>query len=271
MQSTHRGFTLIELLVVIAIIAILAAVLFPVFAKAREKARQTGCADNMKQLGLGIMQYVQDNDEYFPSGYVSTSSIGKPAAGWAGSVQPYIKSTGLMKCPDDSTTATVGVPISYALNSNLAGAQSHGSIASLTAPTSTVLSFEVANDTSDITKIDEGIGVSNAPCSAVGNGLDLRLYSACRISDQALGIATYATGYLHNYGGTNSQFPSDKGRHTDGSNFLLCDGHVKWFRPEKISAGSAADDPSQIEDNNVSIDNAAGTSVSSFAATFSPI
>jgi len=270
-MSKRTAFTLIELLVVIAIIAILAAVLFPVFAKAREKARQTGCLDNMKQVGLGIMQYVQDNDERFPAGYVSTTIFNKPATGWAGSVQPYIKSTGVMKCPDDSTTATVGVPLSYAFNFSLSGAMSYGSIASLNAPTSTVMLFEIANDTSDISKIDEGIGVSNAPCSAVGTGQDGRLFSACRIADNALGIATYATGYLHNYGGSNAQFPSATGRHTDGSNFLLGDGHVKWFHPEAVSAGLAADTDSQAEDSNVSIDNAAGTSVSGFKATFSPI
>ena len=75
----RAGFTLIELLVVIAIIAILAAILFPVFAKAREKARQIACASNMKQIGLGIIQYTQDNDETFPSGVWSGS-------GWAGAI-----------------------------------------------------------------------------------------------------------------------------------------------------------------------------------------
>jgi prepilin-type N-terminal cleavage/methylation domain-containing protein len=67
MQTSRKsGFTLIELLVVIAIIAILAAILFPVFAQAREKARQITCASNMKQLGLGIIQYTQDYDEIYP-------------------------------------------------------------------------------------------------------------------------------------------------------------------------------------------------------------
>ncbi|MCW3060774.1 MAG: prepilin-type N-terminal cleavage/methylation domain, partial [Capsulimonas sp.] len=67
-MKRNDGFTLIELLVVIAIIAILAAILFPVFAKAREKARQTTCASNLRQLGLAMLQYVQDNDETFPFG-----------------------------------------------------------------------------------------------------------------------------------------------------------------------------------------------------------
>jgi prepilin-type N-terminal cleavage/methylation domain-containing protein/prepilin-type processing-associated H-X9-DG protein len=95
LKSTERkGFTLIELLVVIAIIAILAAILFPVFAKAREKARQISCLSNMKQLGLGFTQYNQDYDEYFTgSGYYGQ--------GWAEHIYPYVKSAGVYKCPDD--------------------------------------------------------------------------------------------------------------------------------------------------------------------------
>ncbi len=72
----RRGFTLIELLVVIAIIAILAAILFPVFAKAREKARQSSCLSNMKQIVLGTMQYAQDYDERLPMRWLATDSAG---------------------------------------------------------------------------------------------------------------------------------------------------------------------------------------------------
>jgi prepilin-type N-terminal cleavage/methylation domain-containing protein len=108
-MNRRKGFTLIELLVVIAIIAILAAILFPVFAKAREKARQISCASNEKQLGLGIIQYVQDYDERFPD-YAGDY-------GWAGQIYPYVKSTGVYKCPDDSNTAaSPKVPISYQFN-----------------------------------------------------------------------------------------------------------------------------------------------------------
>ncbi len=106
----RRAFTLIELLVVIAIIAILAAILFPVFAKAREKARQASCQSDMKQLGLGILQYVQDNDETFPSTNIPNESdwssmLNSPATGWASQVYPYVKSTAVYHCPDDSSWA----------------------------------------------------------------------------------------------------------------------------------------------------------------------
>src|SRR6201990_1309136 len=87
MSGTRAAFTLIELLVVIAIIAILAAILFPVFAQAREKARQTSCLSNEKQLGLGVLQYVQDYDEVFPM-----ANSTNWANGWAIVTQPYVKS-----------------------------------------------------------------------------------------------------------------------------------------------------------------------------------
>src|ERR1700684_1968201 len=103
-SKKSEGFTLIELLVVIAIIAILSAILFPVFAKVREKARQTSCASNEKQLALGVLQYIQDYDSYYPRG-----NQGKDMGGWVGFttnnswqslVMPYIKSTNVFFCPD---------------------------------------------------------------------------------------------------------------------------------------------------------------------------
>src|SRR5690349_6678304 len=95
MRIRNKGFTLIELLVVIAIIAILAAILFPVFAQAREKARAISCISNCRQIGLGIMQYVQDNDEtYCPffSGYdPNTGNYNAPSEYWPQLVSPYIQ------------------------------------------------------------------------------------------------------------------------------------------------------------------------------------
>jgi len=110
----RKGFTLIELLVVIAIIAILAAILFPVFAQAREKARQISCVSNMKQLALGIMMYTQDNNEMFPEAYDGRNTAQCAADGsgwcpadtvgnnkWGGRIAPYLKSLGVFGCADD--------------------------------------------------------------------------------------------------------------------------------------------------------------------------
>lgn len=91
----RRGFTLIELLVVIAIIAILAAILFPVFAKAREKARQSSCLSNCKQISLAVLQYAQDYDEMLPMLY----DLGSPRSGLIQTTQPYTKSFQVHDCP----------------------------------------------------------------------------------------------------------------------------------------------------------------------------
>ncbi len=98
MSQRTSGFTLIELLVVIAIIAILAAILFPVFAQAREKARAVSCLSNAKQLGLAVLMYAQDNDETYPMGCDDTWWQG----GWAMTTQPYIKNLNILRCPSDA-------------------------------------------------------------------------------------------------------------------------------------------------------------------------
>ncbi|MCW3059945.1 MAG: prepilin-type N-terminal cleavage/methylation domain [Capsulimonas sp.] len=116
-QSRRSGFTLIELLVVIAIIAILAAILFPVFAQAREKARQTTCQSNLKGFMLAILQYNQDNDECMPIsvsneaqiGPLTAKTYGIPEFGVHAQIMPYVKSTEVFHCPDDAgfTAGTV--------------------------------------------------------------------------------------------------------------------------------------------------------------------
>ncbi len=111
MNTTQkRGFTLIELLVVIAIIAILAAILFPVFQKVRENARRASCESNAKQFQLGILMYAQDTDEAMPISYAVPNSIGPvlstiigmPQAGVPAEIAPYIKSLEVFHCPDDN-------------------------------------------------------------------------------------------------------------------------------------------------------------------------
>ena len=119
-RAHKKGFTLIELLVVIAIIAILAAILFPVFARARENARRASCSSNLKQIGLGIIQYSQDYDEKLPA---RVYFGGEPAKSWRVVIQPYVKSTQLFACPSNTgNTLTTNydsgtfIPRSYSIN-----------------------------------------------------------------------------------------------------------------------------------------------------------
>ena len=252
------GFTLIELLVVIAIISILAAILFPVFAKAREKARQTSCESNLKQIGLGILQYVQDYDEMFPigqaggGGVVNASSTGfgssERGPGWAGQIYSYVKSAGLFACPDDPTSAityttTPLTPVSYLYNSNLTHQAQTGAPnwdfptgvnnAKLTAPTNIVMLFEQQGMVAPVTVNPEPANLVFGRNSGASNGV----FGDC--------INKFATGYLGGNGSTPgyigaSTWTGPTGIHTDGSNYLLADGHVKWLKGEKVSSGSDA-------------------------------
>ena len=109
LSHRRRGFTLIEILVVIAIIAILAAILFPVFARARENARRSSCQSNLKQIGLAMMQYTQDFDETMPSIFNQNSNIrlpngaNAPTALWYHMLYPYMKNIQVMNCPSESS------------------------------------------------------------------------------------------------------------------------------------------------------------------------
>ncbi|BDI32083.1 hypothetical protein CCAX7_41340 [Capsulimonas corticalis] len=233
-RAQFYGFTLIELLVVIAIIAILAAILFPVFAKAREKARQASCLSNEKQIGLGVLQYVQDNDETYPCG--SRAGYGQPGVpgswdgygvGWAGKLYPYLKSTGIFKCPDDPGAANI--TISYAMNANFI--PDHASAAAITlaklnSPSKTVYLLEVsAFNSPNITDFTQE-AVSGDTIGA---------------EDNLTGYSHFATGQMINNGDPHglptAQMIDAKGRHTDGSNFLYADGHTKWSLPTGVSPG----------------------------------
>ncbi|MGM0494593.1 MAG: prepilin-type N-terminal cleavage/methylation domain-containing protein [Armatimonadota bacterium] len=116
MSHRRRGFTLIELLVVIAIIAILAAILFPVFARAREKARQSSCLSNVKQIGLGLMMYVTDYDDRYPTLYYATT--GTPSrVDYVQVIHPYINNMQIWNCPSAETETPINNYTSLATRS----------------------------------------------------------------------------------------------------------------------------------------------------------
>jgi prepilin-type N-terminal cleavage/methylation domain-containing protein len=145
-RESKRGFTLIELLVVIAIIAILAAILFPVFAKAREKARQTTCVNNNKQLGLALIQYAQDWDEMLPMWYNggTIQFEGQAMQGlWDLAIWPYVKTKGVYTCPSNPEQTGVVIPTgsvirSYALPRNISGL----SMGDVKSPSEAVMLYE---------------------------------------------------------------------------------------------------------------------------------
>lgn len=204
-----RGFTLIELLVVIAIIAILAAILFPVFAKAREKARQSSCLSNVKQIALGILSYAQDYDEMLPFAKMTlTSPIAMhvypgslSVLQWPEAVYPYVKNAQIFRCPSRPDD-WIGYGYNYAL----------GYDAGLgTTPIYTGRSMAGVPNPSETGMIVDRRNVWSEDCTCL----------CCAL----------ITGWYYNLGGSNySDKPNVLATHNDGDNIAFVDGHAKWFK-----------------------------------------
>lgn len=278
--SQGHGFTLIELLVVIAIIAILAAILFPVFAKAREKARQISCASNERQIGLGLLQYTQDYDEMYPAKF----SYG---SGWAGQVYPYVKSTGVFKCPDDPYTPTAAgdYEVSYAYNFVLTRTDYAsynigvgGNSTRLNAPAQTVLLCEVSGCPARITDLNETGGAQTPGKTGYYSPVTEGYAIIVDPTTQYAKGGDFGTGYMGRRGlqgfytgagGYTNTSPT--GRHTDGSNFTFADGHVKWLHGNSVSSYNAAKTPTDGETGGLAAGTENSSDVPHWAATYSPI
>ena len=274
-QPTRRnGFTLIELLVVIAIIAILAAILFPVFQKVRENARRTSCLSNEKQIGLGIIQYQQDADEKFPCGSLPANeghSYGG-GAGWANQIYSFVKSNSVYVCPDDSGSGGKAVE-SYGINENLtSGAKVDGnntpqggalSLAQCNAPASTVLLAETT-----------ACGTYDLP-STVGEKSSPAISGFSYGGDGGTGLNIASAICTHYSVGIQVGPRTDPGtylgaRHTAYCNVLMSDGHAKYLNPLLISPGFNAKNSADDTTVNTSSSNpyfAAGTGFSGNSAT----
>jgi prepilin-type N-terminal cleavage/methylation domain-containing protein/prepilin-type processing-associated H-X9-DG protein len=252
MTSRNRGFTLIELLVVIAIIAILAAILFPVFAQAREKARQTSCGSNSKQMLTGVLMYIQDYDELWPLAVpggvrasftmppdrtaTSPAGLARRMSYWSAATQPYMKNWGIATCPSHEQRTDVfgvsmqqaqGVTIGLLMNGYLNAWANAGSPAP-----ARVFAFS------------EGMGKSSMP----GFGNVMPIPSPSRGSTGCGWTDGVDPEWRFISGGTNCttqcafsfNFQRTWWVHGEGSNYGYMDGHMKWVRnPGRTSPWAA--------------------------------
>lgn len=205
----RTGFTLIELLVVIAIIAILAAILFPVFAKAREKARQSSCLSNVKQIMLGVLSYSQDYDEVLPALYRGTAGN---FVVWPMQISPYVKNQQIFICPskrfDHCSTAGAwayvqwhdNFPISYAWNTWRGGG---------TPQTGPWVGYVGANG--------QTLGTIKRPAEVIVLG----------DSSQCYQMYWTSSNYVDNWNVSTAK------PHNEGGNFAFVDGHAKWTKTLK--------------------------------------
>ena len=228
-RKKSAAFTLIELLVVIAIIAILAAILFPVFAQAREKARQTSCVSNMKQIGTSLMMYTQDYDNTVPVQNQYGDSYDPYIV--AARLQPYVKNFQVFKCPD--TPLDMGT--TQAQQHDNGGGDYMPDPVNVGLPASKVGTAQYYNDVYPPTDYKFNPSFYGQLPPRTLDSADI-----CQASQTALAIdwppisSTWpGASWWATHGG-----PA-KGRHTDGSVVMFADGHAKWFPFSKLYPGGA--------------------------------
>ena len=228
----------------IAIIAILAAILFPVFARARENARRSSCQSNLKQIALGIKQYTQDYDEKFP--YATNTNLtttgatpaGPGPLGWSDGIQPYVKSTQILQCPSDDYALT-DVPnnrgyTDYAINAELSNSNFANS---LIIPPATALTAADAAEYGNggiseaaVQKSAVTIMICEGSTGVSGNSASFRMngQGASVTGSRHSHLTPTHAGGLAGNGLVNSSNMATL--HLDGANIAFVDGHVKWYK-----------------------------------------
>jgi prepilin-type N-terminal cleavage/methylation domain-containing protein/prepilin-type processing-associated H-X9-DG protein len=219
------GFTLIELLVVVAIISLLASVLFPVFARARENSRRASCQSNLKSLGLAFAQYLQDYDSRYVPAHDGSRS-------WDVLIQPYVGTivtlgapSSIFKCPSDYFVRNSGrTPRSYAMP--MPGGDGTSGMSGTYISTAPV----------------RYVGWLESQISAPSQTLLLveHMFSGATASGNNLGDTAHVYCYGPSWPAFRSQdYEAKNPIHLDGWNYLFADGHVKWLRPEStIGSGT---------------------------------
>jgi prepilin-type N-terminal cleavage/methylation domain-containing protein/prepilin-type processing-associated H-X9-DG protein len=254
-QKSLTGFTLIELLVVIAIIAILASILFPVFGRARENARRSSCQSNLKQIGLGMLQYSQDYDELLVNGWYgagpSESEKPKVKYKWMDAILPYLKSNQIFTCPSWGATGDLVAPAGGGPNGGNTGGQQGVATGNFIPSTDLTAQWDNRNYGSYAintaywasgTSGRKGPGNSNPPQAMSGVGSPATtIWVADGNGSYGIVWAEVASnpvpignGTAKRLGENNYTDGSLVERHLDTSNLLFCDGHVKSMKMSQL-------------------------------------
>ena len=240
MSRRRNGFTLIELLVVIAIIAILAAILFPVFAAVRDRARMTSCGSNMRQLSLGVEMYTQDFDETLPMVTNYAAATAAPDRVWMSTVQPYVKNAGIFLCPSAENAAFAPdwngrgtLPLGY---NSLTGYDPAGveaptgvlALAALSEPARAVLFAETPSGPT----ANKYRGYTFDPMNGTVNATDVRLSTPLvadrdLVAGSALAPAQLKPVYCRHL---------RSGQDVGFTQLVMADGHVKAYTAKSILA-----------------------------------
>lgn len=256
----RSGFTLIELLVVIAIIAILAAILFPVFATARENARKASCASNLKQLGIAFSEYASDNDECFPLttvGANGTETYWQTNGIWAVAIQPYVMkvssngyeggsssvaSLAVFHCPSDQEADKAGTVMRTYYEAGSTGNSGNDMLGMAESTSQKPVPISVIPFPDQTFLLAE----VNLP---TGSGIAKQTYQfGDRSAADIFATSGYpGNGWCSNMGGC-AQDSGNPGVpfHNGGWNYLYCDGHVRWLRPDQTLRNPNETYPTQV-------------------------